>query len=122
MNKNAINQEIKVAYDVLRETGIADDRKGTIQKTYRGQISTFGAAISMGSLLPAIAFFSDKGGADVDRTKLMDAIIKILQYTNKTAEKNIFDYVLKNSEDVCKEEILNAAIALKLSMNLYKLV
>ena len=121
MNKNVINQEIKVAYDALKESAIADSNN-TIVKTFRGQISTFGAAVSMGSLLPAIAFFSEKGGSDVDRTKLLDAIIKILQNTNKTKEKNLYDYVLNNPEDECKEEILNAAIALKLSMNLYKLV
>ena len=123
MNKNLINNEIKAAYDALRNVGIVEQNKegkDIIKKTYRGQISSFGAAVTMGSLLPAIAFFSENGGSDVERSKLMKAILEVLQKKRNVTEKTLLDYVLNHKEDECKEEIVNAAIALKLSMNLYE--
>lgn len=128
MNKKKVNDEISTAYDVLDTCGIA--RNGSISKTYRGYISTFGAAITMGSLIAAIAFFSDQGGADKDRSKLMDAIYKVLEdaeitskYKGNKQAKDIFELVKdnKNREAELKEDIINAAIAIKLAMNLYKL-
>lgn len=120
MNKNTVNREIDIAYTVLKETGIAVD--GKINKAFRGQISTFGAAVSTGSLLAAIAFFMDQAGASVDRTKIMDAILKILKWEKVAGEqyKTLFEYARENQTEA-KEHIINAAIALKLAMNLYHL-
>ena len=50
MNKAIINDEIVIAYDVLKKSEIVEN--GKIKKTWRGQISTFGAAVTMGSLIP----------------------------------------------------------------------
>ena len=122
MNKAIINEEITYAYEALTECKIA--AQGKIDKTYRGQISSFGAAITMGSLLPAIAFFADNGGSSVDREKLMKAILFILKKrTPEIKETSLYDYVANRKKDElqCKEDILNAAIALKLAMNLYHL-
>ena len=130
MNKKVINQEMQYAYEALSEAKIAND-KGEIDKTYRGQISSFGAAVTMGSLLPAIAFFSKdaesgkKEGSEVQRSKLMDAVLLVLKKANvKDAAdcRMLYDYARGGNEEVCKEEIVNAAIALKLAMNLYVLV
>lgn len=122
MNKNTVNQEINLAYEALAEAGIA--KNGKIEKTFRGQISSFGAAVTMGSLLSAIAFFSQDGASDVSRSKLMDAILIVLKKREPANEsfQTLFDYAKSLGEERCKEEILNAAIALKLSMNLYELV
>ena len=125
MNKNVINQEIDAAYHALENVGIANDKK--IDKTFRGQIATFGAAVSMGNLLAAIAFFSEKGSASVERQKLLAAIHEIVsKYGSiKDKGKDLYDYVRKamddGEEETCKEDIINAAIALKLAMNLYHL-
>ena len=121
MNKAVINREVVYAYDALKNAGIAEDNK--IAKTWRGQISTFGAAVTMGSLIPAVAFFSSQGGADVKRQQLMDAILRILKQEKEDAANcaTLFDYV-KTQGDKCREDVLNAAIALKLAMNLYQLV
>jgi len=122
MNKGIINEEITYAYDALAKCKIAND--GKIKKTFRGQISTFGAAVTMGSLLPAIAFFSDNGEASVERKRLMEAILFVLKKRDSgISEASLFDYVSKrkNTELQCKEDILNATIALKLAMNLYEL-
>ena len=72
MNKKAIDRLIPFAYSAISDCGIA--QKGVVNKTYRGQISTFGASIHMGSLLAAISFFSDDGNSSVNRVKLLDAL------------------------------------------------
>lgn len=121
MNKAVINREVVYAYEALKEAGIAEGNK--IAKTWRGQISTFGAAVTMGSLLPAVAFFSSQGGADVERQHLMEAILYILKKENTKMQncETLFDYV-KVQGNSCREEVINAAIALKLAMNLYELI
>ena len=127
MNKNTINQEMQYAYEALKEANIAN-KNGEIEKTFRGQISSFGAAVTMGSLLPAIAFFSKDGGSEVSRSNLMEAVLLVLKKTGAADQsvKSLYDYayamVEKKQEGACREEILNAAIALKLAMNLYTLV
>ncbi len=116
MNKKWIDDHIDNAYRALKHVEIV--KNGKIDKTYRGQLSTFGAAITMGSLLPAIAFFSTDGESSVDRSKLLKAIARVLN------QNNLYDYAQKKinegNANSCKEEILNAAIALKLAMNLYE--
>lgn len=49
-----------------------------MNKTYRGQISTFGAAVVMGCLKSAIAFFSDPNKASVDRSKLIKVMYQLI--------------------------------------------
>lgn len=127
MNKRVINDEIDMAYKLLSDHKIANN--GVIDKTFRGQISTFGAAITMGSLLAAIAYFSANGGASVERQNLLKVIYDIIKSRNagKNMPAGLFEYAnaCRNrgvlAERVCKEEILNAAIATKLAMNLYEL-
>ena len=120
MNKKTVNEWISPAYKALAKYEIAVD--GKVKKTFRGQISTFGAAISTGSLRAAVAFFSDNGSASVKRENLMHAILDILK-SEKIAPAScdsLYQYVDQNELDA-KEPILNATIALKLAMNLYHL-
>lgn len=126
MNKSEINRLLPDAYDVLKQTGIANE-KNQIEKTYRGYISTFGAAVYGGSLLAAIAFFTDQGDADCDRTKLMQALhLLVVPKGENGTGQDFFTFIRKqiqqNGEAQWKERVINAAIALKLAMNLYKLV
>lgn len=122
MNKKVINDEIILAYDAIRDTGIANER-GEVQKTYRGQVTSFGASVLMGSLLSSIAFFSDGTKSSVNRALILEAIYQILQKQGKVKqnEENLFAYA-KANQNKGKEEILNAATALKLAMNLYHLI
>lgn len=122
MNKEVINDEIVLAYDAIRDTGIAN-KEGEVQKTYRGQVTSFGASVLMGSLLASIAFFSDDTKSSVNRALILEAIYQILQKQGKVKEneENLFAYA-KENQDKGKEEILNAATALKLAMNLYHLI
>lgn len=142
MNKKDVNEKIDYAYRALTECKIAENNK--IVKTFRGQISSFGAAVEMGSLKPAILFFSDQGGSSVKRTNLMDAIHYILIQCDKeksrmqsgkekvsnvkesNSSESLYQYI-KNKEDKgvpkyrLKEDVLSAAIAIKLAMNLFEL-
>lgn len=63
MNKRKVDQAISRAYDVLNEIGIVEEINGepVILKGYKSQISAFGASISMGSLISAVSFYSEKG-------------------------------------------------------------
>lgn len=129
MNKRVVNEMIPCAYEALCKSGIAE--KGCVDKKFRSQIASFGAAITMGSLLPAIAVFSDKGSAEVDRQKLMDAVLIVLKEKDICSRElnKLFEYVnssggdgkLQMEENKKKENIINASIALKLAMNLYTL-
>lgn len=123
MNKKRIDEYIPRAYRALSDTGIADN--GTIDASYKGQIASFGAMIATGSVLSAIALFSARGKTDTDRTKLMKAIYAVIHgLTGEIADNALFNYVQaeKNRGKIrfAKEEVTDAAIALKLAMNLYK--
>ncbi len=127
MSKQRIDEYLPYAYDALKECGIAVNNE--ISKTFRGQISTFGAAITMGSLLASVAFFSEQGSATTERQKLMKAIhYVIFKSENKDVSEcsnNSLFLLVKNTQkdriDSLKQNILDAAIAIKLAMNLYNL-
>ena len=133
---------IPSARDAVKTAKISSD--GVVKKAFRGQISSFGAAITMGSLLPAVAFFSDQGKAEVDRSKLMEAIMLVLQNEDgplgTAAKKYESNQLLEFCTEVCnpapagnggadklsasqlREAVIDAAIAIKLALNYFKLV
>lgn len=142
-NKRKIDEYISKAIEVLNNNKKIVKEGGKIDKTFSGQIATFAVAVSTGSLLSAVAFFSDNGGASNERSSLMDVIYKIVidensqGITNQENDSNINskllehvknkykEFKLKNdivSYNRVKEDILNAAIAIKLAMNFYELV
>lgn len=142
-NKRKIDEYISKAIEVLNNNKKIVKEGGKIDKTFSGQIATFAVAVSTGSLLSAVAFFSDNGGASNERSSLMDVIYKIVidensqAITNQENDSNINskllehvkneykEFKLKNdivSYNRIKEDILNAAIAVKLAMNFYELV
>ncbi|MGN0287494.1 MAG: hypothetical protein ACI4B6_07490 [Atopobiaceae bacterium] len=140
MSNARVERMIPSARDAIIKAGISEG--GSVKKAFRGQISTFGAAITMGSLLPAVAFFSDQGSAEVDRTKLMKAIMLVLQkeegLLGDFAKR--YDKLLDLCTEVCnvpyaegvcanelsapqlREGVIDAAIAIKLAMNYFRLV
>ncbi len=128
MNKKEIDRLIPLASQALVACGIAGkDPAGHYQipKAFRGYISSFGAAITMGSLRSAVAFFSrDSNKTKEPRGLLMNAIYMLLTAKTATESENLLTYVCAEqaSEALLKEQILNSAIALKLAMNLYTLV
>lgn len=130
MNKTRIDSNILVAYEAIQKADIVE-KNGKVKKSYRGQISTLGAAITLGSLKSAICYFNAKAenNTDVDRTKLLKAIQYVLITNEETKAKyeskaSLWDMVkdiqLADSMEI-KEDIINAAIAIKLAFNLYEL-
>lgn len=128
MAKKRINKFLPIAYEGIVKSELTKDDKleeDKLTKKYQAQIASFGAAVNMGSLLSAIAFFSNKGGADVKRQELMKLIYYIIKNGeveyNKIKNNCLFKYVNdkeSGKEDV-KQEVLDAAIAIKLTLNLF---
>ena len=129
MSIQRVNDWIVYGKEALTKIGIVQNEK--IDKTFRGQISSFGAAISMGNLKSAVAFFSKQAGAAVAREKLICAIWYILQRAEGKKEDDIdvskidtdkiFDYVCVNDGVLLKNAFLDASVAIKLAMNLFDL-
>lgn len=119
MNKKRVNDWLLKAKEALTKTGVAES--GKIDKTYRGQISSFGAAVIMGSLPAAVAFFSEQRNCTVKRQKLIQAMYYCISDTIKD-EKEILEIVCKQNDSSMREQFIDASIALKLAMNFYTLV
>lgn len=125
MVKKRVDLYIPKAYKVLQKVGIAKD--DIVNAGYRSQIASFGAMIAMGSILSAVALFSaKKSKASVDRVKLMQAIYAIItDETGNIPENSLFEYVKqeikKGHINSVTEDIKDAAIALKLAINLYQI-
>lgn len=129
MSIQRVNDWIVYGKEALIAAEIAEN--GKIIKTYRGQISSFGAAVSMGNLKSAVAFFSEQASASVPREKLLRAICYVLQRdqgknansmnTKDIKTNDIFDYVCAHESVQLKNKFLDASIALKLAMNLFEL-
>lgn len=129
MNKAKIDKLLPKAVDIIRNSDISSKNGKDVPKAFRSQISSFGAAISMGSILAATAFFQQQGNSDVNRRLLMDAINQLLTnekiYPSAEEYATLFDRVRAEisagHERRIREEILNCAVALKLAMNLFHL-
>jgi len=117
-----IAEMIGKAIEKLYNVGIVQTDEKTkgkyVNKSFRGQISSFGAAVQMGSLVSAVAFYSSQGGAKTDRSKLMDAIYELIKPKNSNGE-NLLQLVV--NKEVTKQQVLDAAVAIKLAMNAYEL-
>ena len=135
-NKRKIDEYIPKAIDSLsKNTKIV--KNGTIASGFVGQIATFSVAVSMGSLLSAVAFFSEQKQAIVERQELMNVIYEIITgenlNTTKDSEPKLLAHVRKKYEETYKnktileyrrfqQDILNAAIAVKLAINFFQKV
>ncbi|MCD7838803.1 MAG: hypothetical protein LUG65_07825 [Clostridiales bacterium] len=121
MDKRRLDEMIPLAYDAIRDNGIMD-QQGQVPSGFRGQISSFGAAVAMGSLLSAVAAFSDDGKSAVDRSRLMNAIYQVIHGGKTGGDKALLFEILKTEKAALPgvtDNILTAAIAVKLALNLY---
>lgn len=120
MSKSRIDSNLMKAIDVLKKLKIAEN--GKCDPKYRSQISAFGASVVMGSFKSSIAFYSQQGNADVDRSLLVKAMYYIVSGTDqedKSAEE-IFEEICA-SDDIAElqEAYLDASVSLKLAMNFF---
>ena len=131
MNKREIEKQIPIAIDLINEfikgekfSKKEDKKFGQIPKEYKGYISNFGASIIQSGLLSAVAFFeADDSKSKSDRKVLTKLILKVI-YRNKKLEwkedKTLLNYILENNNKETKEEVINAAIAVKLAIRVFK--
>ena len=120
MNKKRVNDWLPKAKEVLTTMEIA--KKGEIDNAFRGQISSFGAAVIMGSLPAATAFYASQGESAVERQKLLQAMYYLISGEEKTDCAKILEYVCDHDSSELKELFADASIALKLAMNFFKRV
>lgn len=131
MNKKRVDELIPYAYEVLKNVNICEEDKDNpgnlvVDSTYTAYISSFGAAVTMGSLISAVAFFAaspetNKKRSSADRGKIGKAILEVLKRKYpEIRDESLFEYV-NNHEQTNheKEMILDAAVAIKLALNLY---
>lgn len=126
MNKKEVERFIPIAYHVLKNNErICTNNQ--IPKGLQSSIASFGASIAMGNLLSAVTFFSKQGQAAQPRDELMKIIFDIIKEDRKETIKQtttLFEYICENidQEILIKEKVIDAAIAVKLSMNLFDLI
>lgn len=122
MSKKTINDFLSIAYQGITKSALYDRKKGELKGNCKAQITSFGAAVKMGSLLSAIAFFSNQNKSEVNRIELMKLIYYVIKKGEvdfEEIEKNkLFIYAQENNK--IQEEILDAAIAIKLAFNLFE--
>lgn len=131
MGKREVESEIGIAYEAIKakDVKIADDSE-RVQKAYRSQISSFGAAVVTSGLRSAVAFYSQKGAASVDRTKLLKAILYVLKnsahgklYSHYDSLNDVLDDAKTRPQKIrVRNDVIDAATAIKLAFNLYELV
>ena len=130
MNKKKVEKLLPLALETLQNSrcGIAKD--GTVKKAYRSAISSFGAAVAMGSQKAAAAFFSvdaEGGRAGIQRSRLLTAMDHLCSGSPDAwlEPDQVCRKILSCSDRDIKRlesEYLHAAVALKLAMNAFKLV
>ncbi len=136
MNKKKIEKMLPDALKALQEEkcGIKDSITGKISKSYRSAISSFGAAVTMGSFRAAVSFFSkdaEKGDSGISRSLLLRAMDHVAYPEKewselKEAAKEVQDIVIHALDTgtnirQMQDDYLHAAVALKLAMNAFDL-
>ena len=122
MDKNRINRLLPIAVEVIK-----NKLSEPIPNEFRGYIASFGAAVTMGSLPAAVAYYSAASkNAKEDRTKLPVMILEVLKGENTAITVDtLFEYVTSAENDnesfAIKEDVLHAAIAIKLGLNLFEI-
>ena len=91
MNKRKVEQLLPKAVNALNDSSAEITKKDEngiyIEKGFRSQISSFGAAVTMGSFRAAVAFFANDGESGVKRSKLIRIMYYMVKNEWKSAQK-----------------------------------
>lgn len=118
MNKSHVEKLIPKAINAIRNSSICKDNK--VEKTYQSKISTFGAAISQGSLYAAYMFFSKKDSkSKADLTSLL-SLVEVLAKEEQLIQANesLANYIEQDKVEA-KNNIIDICIAIKLALNAF---
>ena len=127
MNKRKVEQLLPKAIAALNASKIKKrDKTGAdyVEKGFRGQISSFGAAVTMGSFRAAVAFFGNNGESDVERSELIRIMYYMINGQWISAPEIVEEIVsIDNNARLAqmKEDFINASVALKLALNAFDL-
>jgi len=126
MNKRKVEQLLPKAIEALNASQIKKtDQNGAcyIEKGFRGQISSFGAAVTMGSFRAAVAFFGNNGESDVERSELIRTMYYMVKGEWFPAQTIVEEIVSMDNAKLAqmKEDFINASVALKLALNAFDL-
>ena len=113
MSKKRIESYIPKALKAIEELTISNN--GEVAKQFNGYIASFGASVRQAGLLATVLFYGNaNSNSEEDRTKVIQAIEKIIGH--EIIEHN--NIIAKDT----REEVEDAAAALKLSIRTFKLV
>ncbi|MBR2877885.1 MAG: hypothetical protein IKL42_00940 [Clostridia bacterium] len=119
MSKKRIKNWIPVARRAITECEI--ESGGKIEATFIDVVAELGAAIISGTLRSAVAYFSEKGDATVDRRKVVSAAYYCISGKRWAAGK-VLEYVYENESPDLKEEFLDALAAIRYATKFFMYV
>jgi len=118
MSKKRVEEYIPIALEVLED----EFKDGKIPSEYNGYISAFGAGIIQSGLKPTVAIYENKNSSTKsEKDRLTRVILKMID--SQTSEESLLRYIIGSDEDenILKEKIKDASIAIKLAMRTFKL-
>lgn len=120
MDKRTVDRWIPLAYQLLK----GEYEGGVVPKTVQGYFSTFGAAITTGSLLATVCFFKQPGSSAQDKAIVYRGIEGVLREAgvfpqDTTLQTYVMEETKRDGGYGAKEHCINAALALKLALNLF---
>jgi CRISPR-associated protein Cmr5 len=119
--KKRVEEYIEKAIKLI-EYDLENEKIESLPSSFNGYISSFGAALIQSDLKIAIALFENKKSSKKANSKyLMNLILRLID--ENTKEDMLLKYVIKSNENenVLKEKIKDAAIAIKLAIRTFDL-
>jgi len=126
--RKKINDLIPLALDAVEIE--LKEKDGKIASQYNGYISSLGSGLVQGGLLPTLAFYTNlQSKSEKDRLQLMKAIYRVvagIKGEQKLEGDELLKMAVKVQDNVTesyflKDQIRNAAVAIKLSIRTFKL-
>lgn len=113
---------IPKAMDAIDNFMLDSNRAGKVKKETKGYVASFGPSVIQSGLLPTVAFYSEQGEANANRSSVLDAIAHILNWDLSELagnRKRFLRYIQAHEPQDIEEDVLNALVALKLSLRTY---
>ncbi len=136
MKNKQVDRLIKPALELVEEEFKKElTATGAIPGGYLSALSAFGGALIQSGALPACALYLKSSESETDKSRLIKILVKLVQeqggFKKDKSKEKIKD---KNEELLCqiideyerdknlfKQRVMNATIALKLSLRTFKL-
>ena len=116
MSKKQIESYIPKALEVLG----SEFPDGEIPSAYNGYISSFGASIIQSGLLPTLAIFENTNASTKENKEYVShLIVRIL--TDSDDDRSLLRYAIEHNDPQLKQQIMDIAVAIKLSIRTFSL-